>query len=113
MRGKTTPEDKIPGIVLARLKQQLNFTFYELSIETGIPESTLSGVAGLGSAICNPSRIEILAKYFRDIHCLEYVTSSYLLSGGQEDQGRIELLKKQEEIQKETPPFFELTEQTA
>lgn len=114
MRGETKPEDKIVGVVLARLKKQLGFTFDEMEAETGIPRTTLSTVTHSLTALGNPGRIPVIASYFQNVHGLDYVTERYLLTGGPEDQARIELLKREaaitaEEFERQTrPPFFEL-----
>jgi transcriptional regulator with XRE-family HTH domain len=112
MRGKTTPEDKIVGVVLERLKKEVGFTYYEMAVETGIPATTLQGIASSKIALGNPGRISLLANYFQRIHALDYVDEKYFLTGNEEDRAVIEGLRQQERIQErnELPPFFELTE---
>lgn len=112
MRGEAKPEDKIPCIVFARLKKELNLTYAAISIETEIPEQTLVSMAGL-SPVGYPSRLKKLADYFRNVHGLDYVTTEYFLSGGPEDTERIENVKIQAEQKKngtdrERPPFLEI-----
>lgn len=109
MRGENTPEDYIPCIVFARLRKELGLTYESISADTGIPVTTLSGMAGF-SVVANPGRILKLAEYFRRSHGLGYVTADYFLGGGPEDRERIETIKKQEEIKKaqdSKPPFME------
>jgi transcriptional regulator with XRE-family HTH domain len=105
MRGEAIPEDYIPGIVLSRLKMELDLTFEAICADVGIPVSTLSGNS-IGSVIGFPSRIKKLADYFRDVHGLDYVDADYLLSGGVEDQEKIEAKRKElEQFEVEDSPF--------
>jgi hypothetical protein len=115
MRGKTTPEDRIVGVVLARLKKECDFTFHELEVETGIPATTLQGIVGHYTALANPGRLIPLARYFREVHGLNHVDEKYFLTGEAEDQEKIELFREQERIERqaELPPFLELTQEIA
>lgn len=112
MRGKTKPEDRIVGVVLARLKKEVGFTYHELEVETGIPTTTLQGLIGHFTALANPGRISQLAKYFQEIHKLDYVDEKYFLTGTPEDHARLEHFR-QEEMATETPPFLEITQEIA
>lgn len=97
-------EDYIPCIVISRLKQELNLTYDAICAEADIPPSTLSGNTGTSSqasVIGFPSRITRLADYFQKVHGLEYVTSDYLLRGAPKDTEKINLLRKQLEIEEQ------------
>lgn len=109
MRGKSNPEDKLPGIVLTRLIRELDLTLVQVCQDVGLKYSTLNGNSH-GAVIGFPSTIKKLSDYFREIHGLAYVTGDYFLTGNADDQKKLASLKQQEELGKilTEPPFLKL-----
>ena len=109
MRGKSNPEDKMPGIVLSRLIRELDLTLVQVCQDVGLKYSTLNGNSH-GAVIGFPSTIKKLSEYFREVHGLSYVTGDYFLTGNEEDQKKLANLKKQKEMEEilTEPPFLKM-----
>ena len=100
-RAPQSIEDKILGMVFDRLRNNLKIRYEDISEwskDQGkyISVSCLCDLAS-GCATNYLSRIPIVARYFREIHGLDYVTVDYLLQGSQEEIDRVQ---RQKEVDK-------------
>jgi hypothetical protein len=99
-RSKQQPEDKILGRVFNRLRNSLKIRYEDISEwskDQGkyISVSCLCDMAS-GCATNYLSRLPIVARYFREVHAMDYVDVDYLLQGEDEDQ---EWVQKEKDIQ--------------
>lgn len=93
-RAPQSIEDKILGMVFDRLRNNLKVRYEDISEwskDQGqyISVSCLCDLAS-GCATNYMSRIPIVARYFREMHGLEYVTADYMLQGSQEELDKVQ-----------------------
>lgn len=118
--AKRLPEDEILGRVIERLRVSVKARYCDIEEWTAaqgnrIPSGTICGLTG-GEMTRYPSRLNLLVRYFREVHELSYVTADYLLNG---DEREAEWVKREYERREivagaeEPLPLFEYAEQTA
>lgn len=114
------PEDFIPGMVIDRLRAMVGVRYEDIEEWTAsqgrrISSSSICEFSG-GIATKYMGRIPLIARYFREVHGLEYVTTSYLMEGDEVEKRAVEIERSIRAQFADTPeplPLFDYAEQTA